>query len=536
MLILTLTTTVRADSEDQFTILQINDIYKIDGLEKGQVGGLGRVRTLREQLEADGKPVLLLHAGDFLFPSLTSKFLSTAPMIRAMNLLDGDPSAYDTRMAVTFGNHEFEEKDPGIFLGRIAQSDFPWLTTNILYRPIPDRPGERLSERVGKAHEVMMFDAGGVLVGVFGLTLDVQKSDFVDYRYDDPATRFQLAENAVNRLRAMGAHVVIALTHQEMTQDVRLARAVPGIDLIVGGHEHTYQTRTVGDTLITKGDADAKSVVVIDVTAPVDGPVTASQRRVPLGSDIAPDPALLSLAQETQQALARAIQKQTGRDPLTIIGTTEHTLEGIEEAVRTRESALGNFLADVVRDRMRTEIAFINGGGIRINDNIPAGSDINGFDIEGIFYYDNMLAACDLTGAQLLDILRNAVSQVDEGSGQFLHVSGIRFRYHHDASTDPPTIRVDPADVEILSCGAARYEPLDLSKTYRAGTTDFLWKNGYQDGFLLFSAGDDKGGTSPPRIGPEDISFHKATEQAISDLPCHRVTTAIEGRIQRVED
>ncbi len=58
-----------------FTILQINDVYKIEGLEGGRIGGIARVRTLRKQLEAEGKRVIVLHAGDLLYPSVMSKYL-----------------------------------------------------------------------------------------------------------------------------------------------------------------------------------------------------------------------------------------------------------------------------------------------------------------------------------------------------------------------------------------------------------------------------------------------------------------------------
>src|SRR5215210_597321 len=88
----------------RFKILQINDVYKIEGLEGGNTGGLARVRTLRKQLESDGTPVLLLHAGDALYPSVMSKYLDAKPMVDVLNLLDGDANAFDPRMVITFGN------------------------------------------------------------------------------------------------------------------------------------------------------------------------------------------------------------------------------------------------------------------------------------------------------------------------------------------------------------------------------------------------------------------------------------------------
>src|SRR5687768_12626957 len=84
----------------RFKILQINDVYKIEGLEGGQVGGMARVRTLRKLLESDGTRVLLMHGGDALFPSVMSKYLEAKPILDVMNLLDGDGAKYDYSMFV----------------------------------------------------------------------------------------------------------------------------------------------------------------------------------------------------------------------------------------------------------------------------------------------------------------------------------------------------------------------------------------------------------------------------------------------------
>src|SRR5215203_3465690 len=98
----------------RFKILQINDVYKIEGLEGGQVGGLARVRTLRKLLESDGTRVLVMHGGDALFPSVMSKYLEAKPVVDVMNLLDGDGAKFDPWMMVGFGNHELDKSDDRI--------------------------------------------------------------------------------------------------------------------------------------------------------------------------------------------------------------------------------------------------------------------------------------------------------------------------------------------------------------------------------------------------------------------------------------
>ena len=67
------------------------------------------------------------------------------PMIKALNLLDGDPDAFDKNLVVVFGNHEFDDKDPGLLLGRVAQSDFAWVSSNVRYCSTKDSEKETIS-------------------------------------------------------------------------------------------------------------------------------------------------------------------------------------------------------------------------------------------------------------------------------------------------------------------------------------------------------------------------------------------------------
>ena len=95
--------------EREVVVLAINDVYRIEGVEDGQRGGLSLVRALRKELEQQNPDLLFLHAGDFLFPSLISQWTQGAHMIEIMNALDGASGVQDSRMFVVFGNHEFDK-------------------------------------------------------------------------------------------------------------------------------------------------------------------------------------------------------------------------------------------------------------------------------------------------------------------------------------------------------------------------------------------------------------------------------------------
>jgi 2',3'-cyclic-nucleotide 2'-phosphodiesterase (5'-nucleotidase family) len=477
----------------RFKILQINDVYKIEGLEGGNLGGLARVRSLRRQLEADGTPVLILHGGDALYPSVMSKYLEAKPMVEVLNLLDGDAAATDPRFFITLGNHELDNREPGVLLARLEDSAFQWVTTNTRRcNPACDR-------LFPKTTNVALVDAGGAKIGIVGLLYPLKKA------YAQSTDVIGAARTAVDDLRKQGARVVIAVTHQEMADDEKLVRAVPGIDLVIGGHDHLYMQSQVNGTWITKADADARSAIVYDVTVPSSGPVRTTPLRIALDTTTPKDPAIDGVV---QRWLATLSEKIGG---LANVGMTKVLLEGVEPAIRGRETALGNLLADAARDQMQTDIAILNGGSIRINDNIPPGP-ITNYDMEGIFYFSNSLIGVQATGRQLLEMLNNSVSRVDAGDGRFLQVSGLTFRYGPD---------VKPEDVEVNG------KPLDLNASYSVATTDFVYTRGAEDGYTLFAEA-----TRPPKVKTNrEADFRKTVEAYIRARGT--ITTGIEGRIVR---
>ena len=476
----------------------MNDVYKIEGLAKGQSGGLARVRTLRKQLEADGTAVLVLHAGDALYPSVMSKYLEAQPIVDVMNMLDGDPDEFDPGMIITFGNHEFDNKDPNILLARLRESQFEWVSTNTM------QCNPECSRRFAGVDDVIVRDIGRTRVGIFGLLYPMKKS------YAESTDVIETARRAVTMLESRGADVIIALTHQDMPDDEAMVKAVPGIDLVIGGHDHLFMQQQVDGKWITKADADAKSVIVYDITVPARGPAEATPQRIMLDATIPPDSEVLARVNEWSDKLAGKIGTND------TLGTTTYLLEGIEPAVRGRETALGNLLTDVMREQMGTDIALILGGSIRINDDIPPGP-ITDFDMEGIFYYTSTTVATRVTGQQLLDLLRNGVSRADAGDGRFLQVSGLRFSYH---PMDGKFV-VNPEDVEVGG------RPLDVNATYSLGLIDYMYTQGSDDGFTLFSDG-----SRPPKINTErEADLRQIVEKYIRDRGT--ITTNVEGRINR---
>ena len=258
---------------------------------------------------------MLALAGDTISPSVMSAVLRGEQMIAAWNQLGLD--------VATFGNHEFDFGAPTL-LARMRESRFVWLSANVL-----DRATGRL---FGGARPTYVVERGGVQVGFFGLTV----ADTPQTSSPGPGIEFRdpIAAGPGGRGRAPVAgagRIVVAVTHQDMPADEQMARAVPGIHLVIGGHEHDPLENVVGDTLITKAGSDGVFVVRIDLQVTPDGKVLARQHRfVPITPDLPEEPAMAALVARYQGQLSQALDVR--------IGETRVPLDARNAALRTSET------------------------------------------------------------------------------------------------------------------------------------------------------------------------------------------------------
>lgn len=495
------------------TLLAVNDVYRIQGINGGRDGGLARLRTLRRELEQTDPQLILLHAGDFLFPSTLSRQFQGEQMVDVMNLLDGDPQAFDPRMVVVFGNHEFDKagiEDAGLLNARLRAAQFHWLNGNIRFRR--DAGGRPLIAGPTLVPTVML-PAGGLRVGCFGLTIDAKGSEYIE-GYSDPVAT---ARRLTAALRRAGADLVIGLTHLTMEQDKALLRALgpDGPDLIVGGHEHLRQSARVNGRWVIKSDADAYRAAVIRVTVRRAGPprVTYAYRRLDTG--VRPDP---QVQRRVDAWLARFDQAYCGarlkRPPGCldeVLGRAATDLVAEELAIRRFETNLGDWIADQALAAYRSHgarVAFVNSGGLRLNRNIAAGRPITRRDLEALFAYPTPLVLLRLNGATLLQVVQRAVRDW-RGNGWWLQVAGFAFRF------DPGKGTV--SDLTLLGPGGPR--PVRPDETLLAVTNRFLADGG--DGYRMLKDAPRWAPDPPPdlkelvitalrRAGPRGIAPRRA--------------------------
>ncbi|MFK7928453.1 MAG: bifunctional UDP-sugar hydrolase/5'-nucleotidase [Myxococcota bacterium] len=472
---------IQPDGTRTFRVLHINDVYRIEGLADGR-GGLDRVRTLRAHLEADCPgAVLLTHAGDALYPSLISQKRNGEQMVAVLNLMDGSSELADPLMFATFGNHEFDKyklKYSPILQSRIGESQFTWLDTNIAWAEGENGPlisGSNLKDEA-------LLEVGGVKVGLFSISTNAVTPAYAAHIDTDYAG---VARTRVADLREQGAEYVIALTHLDATQDMSVLQDLgdSAPDLILGGHDHSLFSAELDGRAILKGDADATRVRTVEVSVGPSGAVswTADTTGVPLNPNThAGDPAVR--AEIDAQIASFTAEFCEGKSPtclseeLTIAGT-DWVAE--ETTIRRFETNVGNLAADLMVDSFPdANIAFINSGALRLNQNIPKNTPITRQIVEELLIYGGEMHHVQVSGATLRAVLERSV-QDWTGQGHWLQVSGIAFEHAPDTNGVGRVVVLTP-DGPVA---------LDPKTMYDVVTVRFLLDKsmGNQDGYTMLS-------------------------------------------------
>ena len=515
---------VALSAERRFTILAFNDVYRIAGVDEGRRGGIARLRSLRAELEREHPDLLVLLAGDFLFPSLISRLYDGQQMIDVLNQLDGDALGVDARMFATFGNHEFDKRKlehADLLETRIKESQFRWVSANVEFGSAPD--GRPLVES-SNLTEGAIVSSGGVRVGVFGLTIDSKHPDYVAAFRAPGAT----ARTMSARLRREGAEVVVAITHLRMSEDAALLRELgpDGPDLIMGGHEHDKQSRKVAGRWVIKADADARTATVAHVTLSEGGPPRVDFEFRELGPD-SPTPDSLVQArvdgwlEDYDRDYCRDVVKHPPGCLETVLGRTRVELVGEEREIRRFESNLGDWIVDQARHAFAhrgAQIAFVNSGSLRLNQNIPAGEDIRVRRLAEIFAYPSPMKLVRLRGATLQKVVERAV-QGWAGNGWWLQISGFAFRHDPDAAPGEQADRLT-----LLAPEGAR--PIRADEEILAVMNDYLLtrKHG-QDGYTMLDPADVVDGDKP---APD---LRDLVIEALKESAQEGIAPQVQGRI-----
>ncbi|MGL5882410.1 bifunctional metallophosphatase/5'-nucleotidase [Synechococcus elongatus] len=402
----------------RFQILQLNDVYEITPVQGGRSGGLARVATLLKQLKAENPQTWSMLAGDYLSPSAlgTAKVngdrLAGQQMVAVLNAMGLD--------LATFGNHEFDISEAQL-RQRLQEQKFALVTGNVL-----DAQGRLFpNTQTDYQFQVQATDCQKPVcpplkVSVLGVTIDSNQAPYV--RYGDPLKTLQQQIQQ----RQSNTDLFIGLTHLNLSQDQQLARSLPALDLILGGHEHENIQQWVGDdfTPIFKADANARTVYVHRLTYDSDRrDLQISSQLVPITPVIPEDPTTAAVVQTWLEKGFTGFRAQ-GFDPSAIVGRTTEPLDGLESSVRNESTALTRLIAkSYLRAVPTAELAIYNSGAIRIDDVLPSGP-ISQYDVIRMLPFGGAIASVEMRGELLQRVLEQGLK--NRGSGGFLQTDGVQ--------------------------------------------------------------------------------------------------------------
>ncbi len=471
-------------------VLFTNDVHC--GIRDGW--GYAGVADLKKSLEAEGNEVILVDAGDHVQGGPIGSLTQGEAIIDIMNFV-----GYDL---ATLGNHEFDYGMDQMF-ALVEQAEYPYVSANFVK--------VEGNEPVFDAYKI--FEANGKKIAFVGLSTpeSITKStptyfmnEAGEYIYgfcqdDTGAGVYTAAQNAIDAAKAEGADYVIIVGHMGIDEQSQPWTApevianVTGADAFIDGHSHSVINTTVKDKEgndVLHGQTGTKLANVGKLTIAADG--TLTMELLPASEKVQDDP-------ETDEYI-KSIEDEFEALLNTVVAYTDHILtikdpDTGARAVRNAETNLGDLCADAYRYMFDSDIAFVNGGGVRAD---IAEGDITFQQIINVHPFGNTAVLAEVTGQQILDALEMGARVCPGENGGFLQVAGMKYEIH--TYVEPNCVvgsdkmwagPVDPEgeyrvkNVQILNKETNEYEPLDLEKKYTLASHNYMLKD-MGDGFAMF--------------------------------------------------
>ena len=473
-------------------VLYTSDVHC--GVDQG-FGYVG-LQQVREQLEAAGNYTLLVDDGDNIQGEPLGTMTTGQVSIELMNAMK-----YDVAIP---GNHEF---DYGMdrFLELTQMAEFPYISCNF----------NKEGELVFDPYVIKEFD--GVQIAFVGVTtpktltsstpkyfMDEEGNFIYGFLQDETGEAvYNAVQTAVDDARAEGADYVFVMGHLGNEAECEpwtyadVIRNTSGIDVFLDGHSHdtdqiVMQDKDGNDVIRSACGTKLQGIGYARISA-ADGSIEAGVYS--WNNDVSV-PELLGVTNSMSEAVEKGIgeldeklQEVVAKSAvdLVIYDPTATDADGNPiRIVRRTETNLGDLCADAYLDQSGADIAFVNGGGIRVD--IPAG-DITLEKILTVHPFGNAMCVIEATGQQILDALEWGAREVPGENGGFLQVAGLTYEIHtylDSSCTQDENSMFTGVDgeyrVKNVMVGG---EPLDLEKTYTLASHNYMLKN-HGDGYTMF--------------------------------------------------
>lgn len=393
-------------AQEKATLLYFNDSHVIYPVvdKHGERGGVARAKTLVDSVKKENKNTIVLQGGDLGGGVLFGAVYHGFPMIEAFNKMPIDIS--------NFGQHEF---DFGVTEARnlVNKSKFQWISTNLK---------ESSGKPFNNSKEYIVKKIGDFKIGFLGTTNGMETTIQTTEIYQEDIIK-SIGEN-LEKLKKEKVDFIVLLTQSEPEVNIEILEKYPEINAILAeekSEKYNFVTY-VGEKPIVSPQGNMGSIVKIDIFKNKDGKIKQSLEFLPVDNSIPSDKEMLKLEEFYKEKL--------DRDLGTVIAKNNVKLDsgfGENHHARYEESNVGNLIADAYKNHFNTEIAFMNGGGIRAN--IESG-DFRLRDAISILPFSNKVGAFKYSGKTIVEALEHGVSSVDKKAGRFLQVSGMEYSYN----------------------------------------------------------------------------------------------------------
>lgn len=467
-------------------IIHFNDVYNIEESHNEPVAGYARFQSALRSYD-NIKP-LILFSGDIFAPSKLSIFFNGDHMIPFLKKAGIH--------CACVGNHDF---DHGVDkLGELVnQWDFPWLLSNVKC----SKTGGHLSNTV----EEVVIEHEGYKIAIIGLAEIEWIETLLDIHYEDII--FEESIDCANRYVKKykqdrdDIDFLIALTHMRTHRDELLARAVPELDLILGGHDHHTVNYEHHDTLLKKSGTDFREFTIINLSllentkseyTDLKNIVKENNTHDLSSGVLVKDITKISKKYKTMITEFEKIEitSEFPRDPElhNVVLELSHKLEdkmkgicayagvdiiGLFTKIRHEETNFANMMTDMVNEANKTDITLINCGTYRKDHDMPPGPFRTG-DLMDFLPMIDSICIMKVRGDKLHRLLENGVSAWPHFEGRFPSISGVKFAFD---PSKPSGERIDAQDIKIKG------EPIDYERFYTVSTKAFIasGKDGYVD-------------------------------------------------------
>ena len=459
--------------------------------------GYAGLAMVRDAYKNAGYHVLLVDNGDSIQGEPVGTMTTGEANVKLMNAV-----GYDI---ATMGNHEFDYGMDRFFeLSKMA--NFPYISCNF----------NKNGELQFAPYVIKEFD--GVKIAFVGITtpktltsstpkyFQDENGNFIYGFFEDETGEglYTAVQKAVDDARAEGASIVIAMAHLGNEAECSpytyadVIANTTGIDALLDGHSHdtnhVEMRNKARETVLRQGCGTKLEGVGYLKIAAKNGAMKAgvmmwnnddfnATQLYQLDTDVtkAVAEATETLNAKLAEVVAKTDVELTINDPVAV------TEEGKPvRIIRNAETNLGDLCADAYRYVSGADIAFVNGGGIRVS--IKEG-DITLNDILKVHPFGNALCVCEATGQQILDALEFGAKDVPGEFGGFLQVSGLTYEIH---TSVPSSVKLDDKGLFAGVEGEYRVknvmvggEPLDLEKIYTLASHNYMLQ-GQGDGYTIF--------------------------------------------------